>query len=183
MGKLLLEQYTLQPILLEDATLLFQTINNNRAYLSEWLTFIPFNETVDDSFNFIQSVIQHPNFQNQPVYTIKDKHALIGLIGFKDTDEINKSAELGYWLSERYQKKSIMTAALTQIIKYGFEKLGLHRLQLKIAVGNSSSKKLALRLGFLYEGKLREAEKVSANVFRDLEIFSLLHEDRNNNNS
>lgn len=170
----LFSNYYLKYIDRDDADALFNTIDTHRTFLSEWLTFITYSLTSEDSNNYIQSLIEDPNFNSQPVFTIRQDNELIGLIGYKDTNVHNGCSELGYWLCEDQQKKGIMTTAMKKLIQHGFESIGLHRIQLRIAVGNMNSRNLAERLGFRSEGILRDAEKVNDNTYRDLEILSLL---------
>ncbi len=51
-----------------------------------------------------------------------------------------------------------MTKALNALIQYGFEELGLNRIQIKVAVENKKSRALPERLGFTQEGIIRQAE-------------------------
>jgi ribosomal-protein-serine acetyltransferase len=171
---LLFDQFNLQLLTIENDLEIFHLIDNNREYLGKWLPFIPFTKSVTDTTSFVTSVIQHPNFASQPVFTIREKNKIIGLIGFKDTDHTNLKSEIGYWLAENYQKKGIATEAVKRLCQYGFSHLNLNRIQLKVALGNTPSRNIPLRLGFQLEGMERAGEKVSDHKYRDLEIFSLL---------
>ncbi|MET3196134.1 GNAT family protein [Gottfriedia sp. OAE603] len=44
--------------------------------------------------------------------------------------------------------EGIMIKALNTLIQYGFEELGLNRIQIKVAVENKKSRALPERLGF-----------------------------------
>jgi len=101
----------------------------------------------------------------------------VGLIGFKDTDRRNRKTEIGYWLSEQYQKQGIVTKAVDKLCEFAFNTLGLNRVQIKCAVGNIPSKNIPKRLGFKLEGIERQGELLTGNVFTDLEIYSKLKSD------
>ena len=47
-------------------------------------------------------------------------------------------------------------------IGIGFNELELHKVVLRIAVGNVASEKMAQKLGFAYEGILRDEVKVGS---------------------
>jgi [ribosomal protein S5]-alanine N-acetyltransferase len=49
-----------------------------------------------------------------------------------------------------------MTEAVSAILTYGFDCLGLHRMEAIIDIANERSKGLLLKLGFSYEGNLRQ---------------------------
>jgi RimJ/RimL family protein N-acetyltransferase len=49
------------------------------------------------------------------------------------------------------------TAAAGAVVRFAFGGLGLHRLTWRHAAGNVASQRLAAALGFVPEGRLREA--------------------------
>ena len=111
---------------------------------------------------------------SEPTFTIRKDGKFIGLIGFKATDRDNHKAEIGYWLSEREQGKGIVTGAVTALCKYAFEELSMNRVQLKCAAGNTSSSKIAKRLGFTIEGIERAGELFLDGSFKNLEVYNIL---------
>ena len=65
--------------------------------------------------------------------------------------EANSCAEIGYDLSKAHWGKGLMTEALRAIVKYGFDELGLQRIDADTLSENSRSVKLLERLGFRLE--------------------------------
>jgi [ribosomal protein S5]-alanine N-acetyltransferase len=90
------------------------------------------------------------------VFTSKRSDAAIGSCCFWNFDSSFQSAELGYELHPAHWGKGTMTEALRPVLGYGFSGLGLHRIEACPLAGNESSKSLLVKLGFKYEGKLRE---------------------------
>lgn len=88
-------------------------------------------------------------------------------------DWVNRNAMIGYWIAGDYQGKGIMTRACTALISYAFETLRLHRIDIRCATGNAKSCAIPRRLGFSYEGILREA-KWLYDHFVDLNVYSML---------
>lgn len=111
-------------------------------------------------------------------FTIRKQDKFIGLIGFKDTDRTNKKTEIGYWLSEKYQKQGIITRSVEKLCDFAFNELGLNRVQIRCAVDNQRSKNIPQRLGFKFEGVERDGELLTGNIFTDLEIYSKLRSDK-----
>ena len=166
----------LETIKLSMANEIFNTIQRDRNYLQTWLPFVELTQKLADTEEFIQSVVNQPQGKKDEVYSIWFNEEFAGLIGFKDTDWLNRKTELGYWLSEKMQGKGIITKCVKKLIRYAFQKLRLNRIQIKIAVGNSKSAAIPKRLGFILEGVERAGEKHNQK-FLDLEIYSILKTD------
>jgi RimJ/RimL family protein N-acetyltransferase len=78
----------------------------------------------------------------------------VGSIGLHlQTDILRKNAEIGYWLAEDYWGKGIVTDAIHQIVKYGFENLDIVRIFARIYGTNIPSQKVVEKCGFKLEGK------------------------------
>ncbi|WP_352421822.1 GNAT family N-acetyltransferase [Proteiniphilum sp.] len=161
-----------------DATDIFEAIDIQREYLGKWLPFVASTQEVSDTQKFVDSVVNAPKERFELQFTIRKQDQFIGLIGFKDTDKANKKTEIGYWLSEKYQKQGIITQSVKQLCDFAFNELGIHRVQIKCAVGNQRSINVPKRLGFRFEGIERHGELLTGNIFTDLEIYSKLQSDK-----
>ncbi len=163
----------MEAIKLSMAQEIFDTIQRDRNYLKKWLPFVELTEKITDTERFIQSILNQSESKKDEVYSIWFNEEFAGLIGFKETDWLNRKTELGYWLSEKMQGKGIITKCIEKLIRYIFQKLKLNRIQIKIAVGNVKSAAIPKRLGFQFEGIEREGEKHNQK-YLDLQVFSLL---------
>ncbi len=85
----------------------------------------------------------------------------------------HEKAEIGYWLLPHFWRKGIMPEVIPVMIRHLFAHWKLHRLEAIIEDGNETSWRLAEKLGFKYEGKLREAEIKNGKRI-DLLLYSLL---------
>ncbi|MBN2280152.1 MAG: GNAT family N-acetyltransferase [Candidatus Marinimicrobia bacterium] len=153
---------------------LFYIIDTQREYLGRWLPFVHFTHKIEHTELFVKSVVYAPESRFEHIFTIFYQDEIVGLIGFKDSDRANQKTELGYWLSEKFQKKGIVTQSVRALCSFAFEELKINRLQIKVANGNIPSKKIPRRLNFHFEGIEREGEKQYDGSFADLEIYSLL---------
>lgn len=88
--------------------------------------------------------------------TRQDDDRLIGSCNLHHFDAGYHHAETGYELHRACWGQGLMTEALGAILTYGFTALGLHRVEAIIDEANARSKGLLLKLGFRYEGRLRE---------------------------
>lgn len=168
------ENILLKQIELSDADDIFQTINNQREYLGKWLPFVYSTKGIADTKKFIQSILDSPTENREYIFVIHYIGQFAGLVGFKSTDKINKKTEIGYWLSECFQKKGIITESVKSLIKFAYDDLDINRVQIKCAVENIPSKNIPKRLGFKLEGIERAGELLTGVIFTDLEVYSKL---------
>lgn len=96
-----------------------------------------------------------------------------GTCGINLVNEINRYANLGFWLRHDRTGRGWATAAARLVARYGFEFMDLHRLEILMVVGNEPSRRVAERMGAHYEGRLRGRLRLEG-AHRDADLFSLL---------
>lgn len=89
---------------------------------------------------------------------------------------------LGYWLGERYQGQGVMSEAVTLICKFGFERLGLARIEAGTLLENNRSQHVLERCGFQREGIGRSYLEI-AGARRDHVLYARLVGDEIENGS
>ncbi len=99
---------------------------------------------------------------------------MIGNLGFWRTDLVNHRAELGYILHHDYWRQGIVSEALKEVIRFGFEEIGLHSICANINPGNAASRQLLLKHGFKKEAYFKEDYYFNGK-FLDSEIYGLLN--------
>ncbi|WP_207955433.1 GNAT family N-acetyltransferase [Segetibacter sp. 3557_3] len=97
-----------------------------------------------------------------------------GACGLNNLNRQHKKAELGFWLLPQYWHQGIISEALPEIIRYGFNELDLHRLEAFVEVGNGNSKKALTKQGFNLEGTMIDCE-LKGDRFISLEIYARLN--------
>jgi ribosomal-protein-serine acetyltransferase len=144
----------------EDAEELFRLTIESKEYLKEWLGWLDFTNTAEDSAGFIQSTLSgyEKNGGHPQAAAIIYKGQIAGTIGFNEISSLHKIGVIGYWLGEKYQGKGIMSKAFSALISYGFEHAGLNRIEVKAASENMKSRALPEKFGFKEEGRIRDAE-------------------------
>jgi ribosomal-protein-alanine N-acetyltransferase len=110
--------------------------------------------------------------------TLKGEETVIGSCGFHHFGPGYHHAETGYELHRAYWRKGIMFEAMSAILTYGFTELELHRIEAIIDIANEQSKGLLLKLGFTYEGNLRQ-RYFFRDQFEDEHFFGLLKHEWN----
>jgi len=97
----------------------------------------------------------------------------VGTVGLNDLGGQGGSAELGYWVAPEHHRQGYATAAASLLVGYGFDQLGLHRVEARVYEFNDPSKTVLERVGFTHEGVHREAAFVDG-VYRDTHWYGLL---------
>ncbi len=167
------EQVQLELINMRHAAALMKLIDKQRPYLSVWLPWVDNMLQLKDAEQYISGCKTRQNAGNEYGYVIRVNGQMAGRIGVYKINSFNQHAEIGYWLDESLQGRGIMTAACTSIVQQCFTQPGLHRLEIRCAEKNEKSAAIPLRLGFSYEGLLRDAEKLPSG-FVSLKVFGLL---------
>ena len=108
--------------------------------------------------------------------TLQEEDRLIGSCNLFHFDEGFDRAEVGYELNRAFWGKGIMTEAVSAILTFGFRELRLHRIEAIIDIANVRSKNLLLKLGFTYEGNLRQRFPFRGH-FEDEHYFGLLEDE------
>lgn len=163
----------LEKIGLDDAGVVFETINRDRKYLHTWLPFVDQTRKLQDTVMYIESLLSDAEKEKNEVFTVWYMDEFAGLVGYKDIDRINHKTEIGYWLAEKMQGKGIMTRTVRKLIDFGFRNLDLNRIQIKVATGNHKSAAIPARLDMVMEGVERCGE-FHTNGYYDLYVFSML---------
>jgi ribosomal-protein-serine acetyltransferase len=155
---------------------LYRAVDENRAYLRRWLPWVDDTRSVADILAFIRSTQQqfgrNDGFQTVLVF----RGEIAGMCGYKHIDWTSRSTELGYWLGERFQHRGLMTLACRAYLAHAFEALELNRVGIRAAVANERSRAIPERLGFTYEGAIRQAEWLY-DRFVDHAVYGILREE------
>lgn len=161
--------------LLEErhAERVFALTDANRARLRQWLPWLDYTQTSEDSRIFIRKSLHQ--FANNDGFQagIWYKGELAGMISYQFLDWSDRKTEIGYWLGAEFEGKGLMTQACRTMVDYAFTELGLTRIIILAATENVRSRAVPERLGFTQEGVLRQAEWLYDH-FVDLAQYSML---------
>ena len=88
----------------------------------------------------------------------------------------HQHAELGYWIGVPYWGQGYATEASRELLRYGFEDLGLHRIFASHFKHNPASGRILVKLGMRYEGCQREHLR-KWDRFVDSELYGILRQE------
>jgi ribosomal-protein-serine acetyltransferase len=97
----------------------------------------------------------------------------VGATGLNQLDVLNRRANLGYWLHTARTGRGYATRSVRLVARWAVVELGLHRLDIVMAVGNHASRAVAERVGAYHEGVLRSALLLHGE-HHDAHSFSLV---------
>lgn len=155
------------------APALFALTDANRASLRQWLPWLDATQSVEDTRAFILGALRQYGENRGFQAGIWYRGELAGCIGYHDIDWANRSVELGYWLGAAFQGHGLVTSACRALVTHAFRDLGLNRVTIRCATGNTRSCAIPERLGFKREGVLRQAERLY-DQYVDLAVYSCL---------
>jgi len=109
-------------------------------------------------------------------WTIFFGDEVAGTIGLNRYDELWRSSNLGYWIRSDLAGRGFATEAGRAVVDFGFDTVGLNRLELVADIGNASSLRVAEKLGFRFEGTKREGTFIDGRGM-DVHMFGLIASD------
>jgi ribosomal-protein-serine acetyltransferase len=152
---------------------LFEVVERERAYLREWLPWVDMTTEAEHSLNFIRTSLEQFASNDGFSAGIWAGDEFIGGIGTHRIDWLYRRVEIGYWISKGFQGRGIVTDACRAIIDYAIDDLKLNRVEIHCAAGNQKSCAIPKRLGFQWEGLLREAQLLNGE-YQDINVYALL---------
>ena len=112
----------------------------------------PPHKSVAESIDVIRNV-----FSGEECYAIceKGRDEAIGAIelklnGHTDMTGRDDECELGYWLGKPFWGKGYMTEAAREIVRHGFEDIGMNTIWCGYYDGNQKSKRVQEKVGFIH---------------------------------
>lgn len=169
------ERFLLRKLEMTDAPSLFSYFSKDEVTMYYDLdTFSSEQQAVD----LIQRLLQRYNEGKQIRWaiTLRDNEQVIGTCGFHSIEQEHYKAEIGYELHPTYWNKGVMTEVISKVIEYGFNELGLNRVEAFYDPENHASQKVLEKNGFKYEGLLRK-RFFEKGKFADGAISAILKEE------
>ena len=157
---------------LSDAADLAMAISNKKIQ-NNLRDGLPYPYTEQDGANFISDMLSvDENETFAFAITVDDK--VVGSIGVFRQGNIHRlTAELGYYIAEEYWGRGIMTEAVRQICEYVFDKSDIIRIYAEPFEYNIASCRVLEKVGFQYEGTLRNNAVKNGKII-DMKMYSLL---------
>ncbi len=156
-----------------DSCRLISLIERNLDHLMRWHPWVPVLRDPENWESYIRDNLERYARGEGIACGIWLEAQLVGVAECQDVNLESRSTELGYWLAEEHTGKGLATQACDALLRYAFNSLKLNRVVIRCPVGHERSARLAERLGFTREGRLR-ANRWLNDVAVDDYIYGLL---------
>lgn len=166
------ELYTLRPWHPDDAIPLVRHANNKKVAISLRDAF-PHPYSLSDARKWLNATGNNREDIILAIEVNGEPAGGIGMQGLKDVYRHN--GELGYWLSERYWGRGIMTDAVGVLVDHAFVQTGWQRLFASIFENNIPSMRVLEKNGFTREAVHRKSV-IKEGVVMDEVIYALHRE-------
>ena len=159
---------------MEDAHSLAKALNNKNIH-DNLRDGLPFPYTVSDAKDFISAMLATDS-NNTFAWAITVDDTAIGSIGVFRKENVHRlTAEMGYYISEEYWGKGIMTEAVKQACNYIFENTDIIRIFADPYASNTGSCRVLEKAGFVYEGTLRK-NAVKNGQIADMKMYAIIRD-------
>ena len=135
----------------------------------------PPHRSIEDSIRFLEGVMDAYAAGDPRSWAIvhREDGRMIGTGGFLFWDDIANRSELGYAVSRSYWGQGLMSEAVPEMLRFGFERMGLNRIEARCNARNMASRRVLEKSGFNLEGTLRESI-VQNGELSDMLLFGIL---------
>ena len=161
---------------MEDAEPMFRNWAND-AEVTKFLTW-PAHGSIEVSERVLASWVDC--YQKDDYYqwmiVLKETGEPIGSI-MASTVGRAESAHIGYCIGKAWWHQGIMTEALTAVMEYLFEQVGMNRIEARHDVNNPHSGAVMKKCGMRYEGTHRAADRNNQGIC-DTAIYAMLRSER-----
>jgi len=166
------DRFTLRPFRRPDAESLERNINNPQV--ARRVSNIPYPYTAGHARAWIDLMEKErarlPHAQRID-FVIDIDGEVAGSVAFINID--GHKAQVSYWLGESYWGRGIVTTAVKELVKFGFETLELVRIYAYTYHHNKASMKVLEKAGFEFEG-VHKKEWLKDGTFYDSHFYAIV---------
>ena len=167
-GGVVVRRYTIA-----DLEALWEAADAERDRIGAWLPWVEETTSIDHQRAWLERVIADPETLDGT--GMFEGEAFVGGIGLS-WDAFRIAGEIGYWIRSSYEGRGLVSRAAGEYTRVAFEHVGLNRVVIRAAVGNTRSRAVAERLGYVQEGIERGAGR-GFGGFQDMVVYVMLVDD------
>ncbi len=150
---------SLRPLRFRDKTQWNRVRAENRDWLSPWEATIP--HSGEESYNQLPSFFEMVRILNTEArsgrslsFAIWHQSQMIGQITLGGVMYgAMRGGHIGYWIDRNFANRGFTTQAVEILTQYAFTELKLHRLEINLRPENASSRRVAEKAGYIFEGE------------------------------
>jgi len=147
---------SIRPYRLDDAPWLLDAALESVAEVAPFMPWCRSDLTVEELRNWVESQVEAFAVRRAFEFVIESAGTLLGGCGLNQIDNVNRRANLGYWVRSSAIRRGVATAAVRQLVAWGFQHTNLVRLEVVVSTRNAPSLRTAEKAGAVREGVLRK---------------------------
>lgn len=158
----------------EDAESIFRVVSQRE--IAETTIMLPHpypRETVDWWINFVNENFDKGTACEFGLFKKDSSNDYVGNCGLVSISKEHNHGELGFFIRHEHWKMGFATEACQALIGFGFNDLGLERIQGRCMVKNKGSKRVMEKSGLLVEGIARH-EVLKWGTYEDVVHLGIL---------
>jgi RimJ/RimL family protein N-acetyltransferase len=146
------------------------------ASLPELTPFMPWATSAFDDAAALDWIRGEREPDEVQYLIVGDDGEVAGGCGLNLFNQVNRFANLGYWLRSDRTGRGWATRATVLLARHGLTRLGLERVEIMMAIENEASRRVAERAGATFEGTLRHRFLLHG-MYHDAYLYSLVRAD------
>ncbi len=158
-----------------DADIVYQAVRESIDELSRWTPWAHPGYSMSDCSPWLEAREAAWSAGREYDFIALDDRdgAFLGGCALNDFNRTHNFANLGYWVRTSRAGQGVATAVVRLVAKFGFDTLGLTRLEIVTAVNNTASQRVAEKTGATREGVERNRHVIGDSLY-DAVMFSLI---------
>ena len=168
----------LRPFRPGDAEHVYEAVRESLPELLPWMPWAHPDYSLEESKTWIELCAGTWAKGKEYNFLIFDANdgSLLGSCGLNKVRRRAGFANLGYWVRSKNTRKGVATAAALLVARFGFDELGLNRIEIGAATGNMASIRVAEKVGAKRQ-KIQKRKLIFRDKVYDRQVFSLTPQD------
>ena len=168
-----MDDIQIRPYELDDAPALYEAAKESCSDVYQWLPWCHPDYRIEESEEWLAGQVQKRREGTEFEFAILDTEGnYLGGCGLNDIDRRQRTANLGYWVRSSAMGRGIAVRAVGLLSCWGFENTDLVRLEIKCALENVRSQRVAEKAGATRE-EIRKACLEIHGRKHDAVVFSI----------
>jgi ribosomal-protein-serine acetyltransferase len=137
----------------EDASGLLSAVRESVDSVGRWLPWCSVDYGEQQAIDWIEHCRSGWTSGDQFAFAIVDARAgFLGAVGLNHRNRKHNFASIGYWIRDSARGRALASRVAREVIRFGFDRVGLRRIEIVAAVENRASRRTAERTGARFEG-------------------------------
>jgi [ribosomal protein S5]-alanine N-acetyltransferase len=138
--------------------------------------FTPWKPFASEMFarGLVEMILQ-PQFLSWAI-TVPPENLAVGMVFLQSFSRQHRRAEVAFNLAKPLWGRGLATEAAGAVLRFGFQGLGLNRIEALCMPQNAASGRVLGKLGMVCEGRMRKFHH-RYDGFQDMDLFAVLSSD------